>query len=82
MDLHYDIYLTKAAKLYNFISLTTKHVNADFAYEYVDAMEDMGIPSNLAKSLSFSQKFVVKLQEEMIRTRSEVIETPTTAKEA
>ena len=47
----YDNHPTKAAKLYNFVSLTTKHAIVEFSYEYVDAMKEVGIQSNIAKSL-------------------------------
>ena len=43
----------KAAKLYNFVNLTTKHIIPHFKFEVRQAMVDAAIPDSLASSQPF-----------------------------
>ena len=70
----------KAAKLYNFVNLTTKHIIPHFKFEVRQAMVDAAIPDSLASSQPFSNQFNDCLYSEMNQNRFQSFELPTTEK--
>lgn len=52
----YEERLIKAVKLFNFVSMTTKHVIPNFRLEPHKAMVDAAIPDHLAASQLFLSK--------------------------
>lgn len=76
----YEEKLIKAAKLFNFISLTTKNVIPNFQFDHRQAMIDVAIPDTLAASQAFTAKFLNHLYAEMDRNRLQSFEQPTSEK--
>ena len=73
----YHEQLTKAAELYNFVNLTTKHVIPTFHFGIRQAMVDAGIPDSLAASQRFTNKFNEYLYAVMNRNRYMSFDLPT-----
>ena len=74
---HHEQFI-KAAKLYNFVNLTTKHVIPNFQFEVRHAMVDAGIPDALAASPAFTNKFNEYLYAEMNQNRFQNFDLPIT----
>ena len=66
--------LQKAARLYNFVSSTTKRYLQHFEYSIQDAMIDAGIPAFMAKSQPFLHQFTDDLQSEMRQNMYQMFE--------
>ena len=73
----YHEQLTKAAELYNFVNLTTKHVIPTFHFGIRQAMVDAGIPDSLAASQRFTNKFNEYMYAVMNRNRYMSFDLPT-----
>ena len=72
----YHEHLVKAAKLYNFVNLTTKHIIPNFKFDVRQAMVDASVPDALATTQPFFNKFNECLYSEMNQNRFQSFDLP------